>query len=66
MKKVVIEIDLDTGEQTVSGEGFVGAECAQATAPVIEALGVKTSEQKLPEFYRVATATKKNTVTAKN
>ena len=54
IKHIVVQIDLE-GEITIEAMGFKGAECAEATKAIEEALGVKTGGSKKPEYYQSAT-----------
>ena len=48
-KAIVVEID-ETGAVKIEGHGFVGPDCAKASAFLETALGVKTGEAKKPEY----------------
>jgi len=53
MNKPTIEIIVSTtGEFTIEGVGFKGADCENATKFLEEALGVVNSKVKKPEFHQ--------------
>ena len=52
-KTIVVEID-ETGGVKIEGHGFVGADCAKATAFLETALGKKTGDVKKPEYNQTA------------
>lgn len=45
-----IEIVIENGKAQVTTRGFQGKACLDATADLERAMGVKTADQKTPEF----------------
>lgn len=55
-----IQIDISpSGEVTVEGKNFTGAECKTLTAELEKALGAVTKSTNKPEYHRTATRTRK-------
>jgi len=52
-KVIAVEID-EAGGVKIEGHGFVGPDCARATAYLESALGAKTSSTKKPDWNEKA------------
>jgi hypothetical protein len=51
----IIEIIVSpTGQTSVQTKGFTGSSCQDASRFIEQALGQRTSEQLMPEFYQPA------------
>lgn len=53
MPKIEVIIEQD-GSTVVQTSGFKGKACQDATKQLEQALGITTSDKKLPEFYATA------------
>jgi len=54
MQTVTVDIAADGGVK-IETKGFTGKSCQEATAALEKALGVVSSDSKLPEFYQQET-----------
>jgi hypothetical protein len=58
--KPTIEITVSpTGDISIEGQGFKGADCEKATRFLEEALGVVNTKVKKPEYHQPQTRTQK-------
>jgi hypothetical protein len=62
MKQTIEIIIVATGDISIEGVGFKGADCEKATQFIEEALGVVNSRAKKPEFHQQAQSRSKQRI----